>query len=208
MKHLMAIQQELKVQKKQYNDFGGYYYRSAEDILEAAKPICASHGCLLTLTDDVVTRGEGANIRFYIKSTAKLQTPDTLFEIDGFAREEEKKKGMDAAQVTGATSSYARKYALGGLFDLDDGKDYDTYELKRQQNNAIQAEKAQQAAAASQASTNLSKEQLIEKVVMLADTKRMRVSDLCAMAKPPVVELAEMDETRLAALIDWMMQQQ
>jgi len=125
IKKLQAIQSELEVPKSQYNSFGKYHYRNAEDILAAAKPICIKHGCLLTVADELIQLGD----RFYVKATAKLLTDDKddpfHIETTAYAREELTKKGMDSAQVTGAASSYARKYALNGLFCIDDVKDAD-----------------------------------------------------------------------------------
>lgn len=123
MSELIAIQAELKAPKGQFNDFGKYKYRSAEDILEAVKPICHKHGCYVTLSDELVCVGE----RYYIRATATLWNKDNdpINYVTAFAREEESKKGMDGSQVTGASSSYARKYALNGLFAIDDTKDSD-----------------------------------------------------------------------------------
>lgn len=122
---LLAIQCELKAPKSQYNSFGKYNYRNCEDILEAVKPICRKHNAVLRLTDDIMFV-EG---RHYVKATAILtdcEKPDMQVSVSANAREEEDKKGMDGSQVTGASSSYARKYALNGLFDIDDTKDSDT----------------------------------------------------------------------------------
>ena len=125
IKKLQDIQSELDGPKNQFTAFGKDHYRSGEDILAAAKPICIKHGCLLTVTDEVVMLGD----RFYVKATAKIKIDekDDPFHIEttAYAREELTKKGMDAAQITGAASSYARKYALNGLFCLDDVKDAD-----------------------------------------------------------------------------------
>lgn len=118
---LMAIQAELKAPKSQYNSFGKYKYRSCEDILEAAKPILAKNGCTLTMTDDVVFVGE----RYYIKATATLSNGTATVSVSALAREANEKKGMDESQITGTASSYARKYALNGLFCIDDTKDAD-----------------------------------------------------------------------------------
>lgn len=120
---LMNIQSELKAPKGQFNSFGKYNYRSCEDILEAVKPLLAKNKSILTVTDEVVQIGE----RYYIKAIAKLtDTEDgTSIEVNALAREDETKKGMDLSQVTGSTSSYARKYALNGLFCIDDNKDSD-----------------------------------------------------------------------------------
>lgn len=118
---LLCIQAELKAPKGNYNAFGKYKYRSCEDILEAVKPLLNKYGCILTLTDDIVMVGS----RIYVKATATLRLDATTIETSAFAREEDEKKGMDASQVTGAASSYARKYALNGLFAIDDAKDSD-----------------------------------------------------------------------------------
>lgn len=121
---LSTVQQELKVPKAQTNTFGNYKYRSCEDILEEVKPILATLDLVLTLTDELVSIGQ----RYYVKATASLtdiDSPDTQFTITAFAREEETKKGMDSSQITGAASSYARKYALNGLFLIDDVRDSD-----------------------------------------------------------------------------------
>lgn len=123
MKELIAIQSELKAPKSQFNKFGGYKYRKAEDILEAVKPLLAKQKCTLTITDDVVLIGN----RIYVKATATIKNEKGEFETTtGWAREEETKKGMDGSQITGASSSYARKYALNGLFAIDDNADSDT----------------------------------------------------------------------------------
>ena len=120
---LIAIQIELKAPKGQTNAFGKYKYRSCEDIFEALKPLLKVQGCVLTLSDEVVMIGT----RFYVKATATLQSidPFSTAECTAYAREEEDKKGMDGSQITGAASSYARKYALNGLFCIDDTKDSD-----------------------------------------------------------------------------------
>ena len=125
---LLKIQQTLKAPKAQFNSFGKYKYRSCEDIIEAVKPLVHAEGLVLTLSDEVVEVGG----RCYVKATAKLsaQMVDSdvahcCIETTAYAREEETKKGMDGAQITGSASSYARKYALNGLFAIDDTKDAD-----------------------------------------------------------------------------------
>ena len=121
---LQAIQTALKAPKSQFNKFGGYSYRKAEDILEAVKPLLAENGCILTIEDDLVYV-EG---RYYIKATATICAVEDGSSVctTAFAREEAEKKGMDGSQVTGASSSYARKYALNGLLCIDDTADSDT----------------------------------------------------------------------------------
>ena len=120
---LLKIQTELKAPKGQYNSFGKYKYRSCENILEALKPLLKRHNMTLTLTDEIQQIGE----RYYIRATATLvDLEDAHFEtVTAYAREEETKKGMDGSQITGASSSYARKYALNGLFLIDDNADSD-----------------------------------------------------------------------------------
>lgn len=120
---LLAVQSELKAPKNQYNEFGKYNYRNAEDILEAVKPLCAKLKALVYITDEVKQIGD----RYYIQATATFVDTESSEKIAvaAYAREEESKKGMDASQVTGAASSYARKYALNGLFAIDDTKDSD-----------------------------------------------------------------------------------
>lgn len=119
---LQEIQSELKAPKGQRNSFGNYNYRSAEDILEAVKPILVKHKCALVVNDEMVEVGG----RIYVKSTAMLAFENQPFaSANAFAREADNKKGMDDAQITGSASSYARKYALNGLFAIDDTKDAD-----------------------------------------------------------------------------------
>lgn len=149
MKELIAIQSELKAPKSQFNKFGGYKYRKAEDILEAVKPLLAKQKCTLIITDDVVLIGN----RIYVKATATIKNEKGECETtNGWAREEETKKGMDGSQITGASSSYARKYALNGLFAIDDNADSDTTNDGNHQ-EAQQQTQTQQSAAQQSAST-------------------------------------------------------
>ncbi|ENQ6155467.1 ERF family protein [Salmonella enterica subsp. enterica serovar Carrau] len=127
---LAEIQEHLNAPKNQYNSFGKYKYRSCEDILESVKPLLK--GLFLSISDEIVLIGN----RYYVKATATITDGENSHSASAIAREEENKKGMDAAQVTGATSSYARKYCLNGLFGIDDSKDADTDEHKQQQNAA------------------------------------------------------------------------
>ena len=142
MKRLIEIQQELKAPKNQRNTYGGYNFRSCEDILEAVKPLLAKHKLALIINDEVTSIDGGFDLkeqtekkakhivtsnRVYIKATATLYDEEgkQIAQTTALAREEETKTGMDASQLTGATSSYARKYALNGLFAIDDNKDSD-----------------------------------------------------------------------------------
>lgn len=132
---LAAIQRELKAPKGQYNSFAKYNYRSCEDILEAVKPLCIKNNATLILNDTV----REISGRFYVVATATLadQESDGVVEADAYAREPQDKKGMDDSQITGMASSYARKCALNGLFCIDDTKDTDTDEVKRQEQKPV-----------------------------------------------------------------------
>lgn len=154
MEELIAIQSELKAPKSQFNKFGGYKYRKAEDILEAVKPLLNKQKCTLTITDDIVMVGN----RIYVKATATIKNEKGECETTtGWAREEETKKGMDGSQITGASSSYARKYALNGLFAIDDNADSDTtndgQHQEAQQQTQAQHPTAQAAQAVQQPAT-------------------------------------------------------
>ena len=124
---LLKIQSELKAPKNQRNNFGGYNYRSAEDILEAVKPLLKENNCQLTLSDEIVAVGD----RIYVKAIATFTDGENEITATAFAREAETKKGMDESQITGTASSYARKYCLNGLLLIDDTKDADTNEYQK-----------------------------------------------------------------------------
>lgn len=119
---LIKIQQELKAPKGHYNSFGKYYYRSCEDILEAVKPILAKYGCCLFISDHIENLGD----RYYIEAEVTITDGSESVSVSAFAREDDSRKGMTGDQLTGCSSSYARKYALNGLFCIDDTKDADT----------------------------------------------------------------------------------
>ncbi len=145
MERLVKIQKELKAPKNQYNSFGKYKYRSTEDIMEGLKPLLSRENLTLVVSDEVVAIGS----RFYVKATCIVSDKEKeLARNTAFAREADTKKGMDVAQVTGAASSYARKYALSGLFLCDDTKDTDSYDNQQQQqqsyNNPVQQQPQQQ----------------------------------------------------------------
>ena len=150
---LAELQNELHAPKSQYNSFGKYSYRKCEDILEAVKPLLLKHKMTLTISDEIVFLGG----RYYIKATCTLLTDDGIvYECYGWAREEEDKKGMDQSQITGAASSYARKYALNGMFLIDDSVDSD------QTNNH---EKENQPAASKKQTSPSSKSEIMDKAV-------------------------------------------
>jgi hypothetical protein len=141
---LLQVQGELKAPKNQHNNFGGYDYRSAEDILTAAKPLLAKYGDGLILSDEPIMVGDW----HYIKATATFTAKDgKVTTVTGFAREAANKKGMDDSQITGTASSYARKYALNGLFLIDDTKDADTNEYRQQQRQTRQRQSQRKAPA-------------------------------------------------------------
>ncbi|MEO2429354.1 ERF family protein [Enterococcus faecalis] len=136
---LIAVQTALKAPKGQYNSFGKYKYRSAEDILNAVKPLNAEQGLLLTLSDEPLLIGDW----HYIKATATITDGIIKESFTAYARESLTKKGMDDSQITGTASSYARKYALNGLYLIDDTKDADTDEYKKQEKNVKKITKKQ-----------------------------------------------------------------
>lgn len=131
MENLLKIQSELKAPKDQINKFGNYNYRSCEDILEAVKPLLLKYKCCLSITDEIVLIGT----RYYVKASALFTDGSSSVIVNSFARESEEKKGMDSSQITGAASSYARKYALNGLFLIDDNKDVDSVQKDPEPNN-------------------------------------------------------------------------
>lgn len=135
---LLAVQRDLKAPKGQFNSFGKYKYRSCEDILQAARPLCNENGLVLTVSDEIVNIGE----RFYIKATSKVTDIATGESVENvaYAREADSKKGMDESQLTGSCSSYARKYSLCGLFAIDDNKDADTEEFQGKKQSQIPAQ--------------------------------------------------------------------
>lgn len=155
---LLAIQNKLIVPKGKKNQFGGFNYRSVEDILMAVKPLCAEQGLLLTITDDVEEKGN----YIYITSTATVEDEEGgVKSVKGWARDPLEKKGMDAAQVTGTSSSYARKRALGGLFLIDDEVDTDSLDNRTQEPKGNQS--------------------LIITLSKMCEAKNVSVSDFCQL---------------------------
>lgn len=209
MKRIIKIQQELKAPKGQYNDFGKYKYRSAEDILEAVKPLLAAEKLLLILTDNLVNTGD----RYYVKAEATIfdETGKIIASNTAFAREDETKKGMDGSQITGTASSYARKYALNGLFLIDDTKDADTNEF----HNITTAHSAKEDP------IEIVKEQ-VQKIdikkpkgwdKMTRSEKEEEITGLCAikelnlstvLKEANVKEMADLEDTRLLGLFNYI----
>lgn len=140
LQKLINIQRDLNAPKSQYNKFGKFYYRSCEDILAAVKPLCAKEGAAVNIQDAIEVIGT----RIYVKATAKLldgETGNVIAEATAYAREAEQKAGMDDSQITGTASSYARKYALNGLFAIDDAKDADSDETSQNgENKPVQSQ--------------------------------------------------------------------
>lgn len=190
---LMAIQQELKAPKGQYNSFGKYKYRSAEDILEAVKPLCAKYECLLTLSDELLNIGD----RYYIKATASISDSKGggATSVTAYAREDETKKGMDGSQITGTASSYARKYALNGLFLIDDTKDADTDAYREQQNSAA-------AKPNNGTGTPTSKDRMLDQIRKLAKKHGVAENDICAQAA--VEKLEDMPGAQVVSCLNWL----
>lgn len=194
---LIEIQAELKAPKSQYNKFGGYNYRNCEDILEAVKPLCAKHEIVPLLSDEIVMIGD----RFYIKATAKVTDGKDEIATTAFARESKDKKGMDESQITGSASSYARKYALNGLFCIDDTKDADF--MDNSQSGKQQQPKTQQ---------QPPKETHVkgyDEFVALQKTKKVPPAEItkyiAAEFKKP--RLAMLDEFEMVAALDWIKKQ-
>lgn len=185
---LGAIQTRLKAPKSQYNSFGKYNYRNCEDILEALKPFLTETKTSLTINDEVVLIGT----RYYIKASVVLYDNESEASVNStaYAREEETKKGMDGSQITGAASSYARKYALNGMFAIDDTKDADTPNGKSDGNNAPPKQPARQ-------DNRITKEQatmLYNKLVEYAGTPELaQVTMQSITGKRNTAELTQKD---------------
>lgn len=199
---LSEIQAEIKVTKDNRNDFGGFNYRSAEDILEEAKPICKKHKTVLILSDSLLPAGD----RYYITAHAKLVDTETeqAIEVTAFAREEETKKGMSAEQLSGSASSYARKYALSGLLNLDDNKDADTNAYTEVQEKAKKEEAKAKIKAQEDADLPLSKdeEEILVRLIKEAkgkDSFEDRVKKICT--KYGVEDLADLKKSQYTLLV-------
>lgn len=189
---LIEIQAELKAPKSQFNKFGGYNYRNCEDILEAVKPLCAKHEIVPLLSDEIVLIGE----RYYVKAVAKVTDGKDEIITTAFARESLDKKGMDESQITGSASSYARKYALNGLFCIDDTKDADFMDNS-------QSKKAAPAPATKPKETHVKG---YDEFVALQKSKKVPPAEItkyiAAEFKKP--RLAMLDAFEMVAALEWL----
>ena len=197
---LVKIQTELKAPKNLYNSFGKYKYRNAEGICEAVKPFLKENGCVLLLADEIVAIGE----RIYVKATAQIIDSETedSYKVSAFAREPETKKGMDDSQITGTASSYSRKYALNGLFLLDDTKDADCNEnhIESEERAKKADKKAESAEAPKAQSTPLQAKQKI--LYDKCKTDNIDIKKLCMLYKKK--NIVDLSETHLDnALAHW-----
>ena len=201
---LMNIQAELKAPKSQFNKFGNYAYRSCEDILESLKPLLNKNKAIVLLSDEIVLIGE----RYYLQATATFVDIEKgeKIEVKSLAREDENKKGMDLAQITGSVSSYARKYALNGLFAIDDTKDSDVTNTHDKDKKAAQGDKQQTQTSQSQAKT-LSDAQLkrlftiASKAGIKADTVKDQVKK---KFNKDVKELTKLEYDKVCSGYEWL----
>lgn len=170
---LMRVQQQLKAPKNQRNNYGGYNYRSCEDILEAVKPLLSANSISLTINDEIVLIGD----RYYIKATATIfDDKGNYVSNSGYAREELTRKGMDSSQITGAASSYARKYALNGLFAIDDTKDADALNNGEEESKKRTTAKSQQTTANSQAPEKITAKQALAELAKVKSVEELKLA--------------------------------
>lgn len=195
MKILQSIQQELKAPKSQFNSFGKYNYRSCEDILEGLKPLLKKHDAVLTISDDIVLVGD----RVYVKATVTLKGKDEEHTTTAFARESLDKKGMDESQITGTASSYARKYALNGLFCIDDTKDADaTNDHGKGQATKPQVQKPEQKQPPKE--KELTPQQLLYKKVEAAIDGALNLADLDSVNSAHMDDIGSLPEAGQTAI--------
>ena len=188
-KKLLQVQSDLKAPKGQYNSFDKYNYRSAEDILEAVKPLLHDEGLVQTISDEIISVGD----RIYVKSTVTLYDAesDESLSVSALAREDETKKGMDSSQITGSTSSYARKYALNGMYTIDDTKDSDATNTGPKKTEATQSmEKATMEETEALLELGIMKGQ-DEMAVRKAAAAYYRVDDLKKLSKVAIKDLSD-----------------
>ena len=199
---LRCVQRDLKAPKNQYNSFGKYRYRSCEDILEGVKPILQEYGCAIVLSDTIEQIGD----RFYVKATATFYDCDTGESVSNtaYARESDDKKGMDASQITGTASSYARKYALNGLLLIDDTKDADTDENRNETTGRARSEAAKKGMATKQQNALESANQIISEKDVLVLKELMQKKGIDPNQKWKGKELSELTNAEWVQAVNWL----
>ena len=199
---LLRVQRDLKAPKNQYNSFGKYRYRSCEDILEGVKPILQEYGCAIVLSDTIEQIGD----RFYVKATATFYDCDTGESVSNtaYARESDDKKGMDASQITGTASSYARKYALNGLLLIDDTKDADTDENRNETTGRARSEAAKKGMATKEQNALESANQIISEKDVLVLKEMMQKKGIDPNQKWKGKELSELTNAEWVQAVNWL----
>lgn len=199
---LRCVQKDLKAPKNQYNSFGKYRYRSCEDILEGVKPILQEYGCAIVLSDTIEQIGD----RFYVKATATFYDCDTGESVSNtaYARESDDKKGMDASQITGTASSYARKYALNGLLLIDDTKDADTDENRNETTGRARSEAAKKGMVTKEQNALESANQIISEKDVLVLKELMQKKGIDPNQKWKGKELSELTNAEWVQAVNWL----
>ena len=199
---LLRVQKDLKAPKNQYNSFGKYRYRSCEDILEGVKPILQEYGCAIVLSDTIEQIGD----RFYVKATATFYDCETGESVSNtaYARESDDKKGMDASQITGTASSYARKYALNGLLLIDDTKDADTDENRNETTGRARSEAAKKGMATKEQNALESANQIISEKDVLVLKELMQKKGIDPNQKWKGKELSELTNAEWVQAVNWL----
>lgn len=199
---LRCVQRDLKAPKNQYNSFGKYRYRSCEDILEGVKPILQEYGCAIVLSDTIEQIGD----RFYVKATATFYDCETGESVSNtaYARESDDKKGMDASQITGTASSYARKYALNGLLLIDDTKDADTDENRNETTGRARSEAAKKGMATKEQNALDSASQIISEKDVLVLKEMMQKKGIDPNQKWKGKELSELTNAEWVQAVNWL----
>ena len=199
---LLRVQRDLKAPKNQYNSFGKYRYRSCEDILEGVKPILQEYGCAIVLSDTIEQIGD----RFYVKATATFYDCETGESVSNtaYARESDDKKGMDASQITGTASSYARKYALNGLLLIDDTKDADTDENRNETTGRARSEAAKKGMATKDQNALESANQIISEKDVLVLKEMMQKKGIDPNQKWKGKELSELTNAEWVQAVNWL----
>lgn len=199
---LLRVQRDLKAPKNQYNSFGKYRYRSCEDILEGVKPILQEYGCAIVLSDTIEQIGD----RFYVKATATFYDCETGESVSNtaYARESDDKKGMDASQITGTASSYARKYALNGLLLIDDTKDADTDENRNETTGRARSEAAKKGMATKEQNALESANQIINEKDVLVLKEMMQKKGIDPNQKWKGKELSELTNAEWVQAVNWL----